>query len=360
MPVQQREVTPRQVRDRYGAPPPQQPPAAPSTTSGGWRPRLSGKGVRRTVLLLLVAWLAYLLIVPIIAWNSVPKVAFEPAGARPAEQPGTTYLLVGSDSRAGLTAKQRRYLHTGNDVGQRTDTIMLLHTGSGPNLLMSIPRDSQVAIPGHGTDKINAAFAWGGPRLLTKTIEQDTGIRIDKYAEIGMGGLAAVVNAVNGITICPTFDMNDPLAGINIKKGCQHANGRIALGYARSRHSDVRFGDLGRAQRQREVVAAIGHKVLSPWTFIDPFRYWRVVNAAPKAFTFGNGMSSIGAAEWVLATSHTTGGKGMTCGVPIRDEVVDWDPTRSRQMFELIKTDRVKDMPAGLCTPTGLPKSITG
>ena len=62
---------------------------------------------------------------------------------------------------------------------------MLLHIGAGPNMLMSIPRDSLVDVPGHGTTKINAAFAYGGPKLLVKTIEQDTGIRIDDYVEIG-------------------------------------------------------------------------------------------------------------------------------------------------------------------------------
>ena len=80
---------------------------------------------------------------------------------------------------------------------------MLLHTGDGPNLLLSIPRDSLVTIPGHGTTKINAAFAFGGPKLLVQTIEQNTGVRVDHYVEIGFGGFVELVDAVGGIEICP-------------------------------------------------------------------------------------------------------------------------------------------------------------
>src|SRR5690606_2001310 len=184
------------------------------------------------------------------------------------EQDGTTYLIVGSDSREGLSKAQRKKLGTGNAGGQRTDTIMLLHTGSGPNLLTSIPRDSNVSIPGKGISKINAAFAWGGPPLLVRTIEENTGIRIDHYIEIGFGGFVDVVDAVGGIEICPERRMVDKDANLYIKKGCQDADGVVALGYARSRKTDPALGDITRAKHQREVVSAVGSKVLSPWTFI--------------------------------------------------------------------------------------------
>ena len=161
----------------------------------------------------------------------------EPSGDRPAAQSGTTYLLVGSDSREGLTRKQELRYGVGKGEGRRTDTIMLLHTGSGPNLLMSIPRDSIVDIPGHGTTKINAAFAYGGPKLLDKTIEQNTGIRVDDYVEIGFSGFVDVVDAVGGIQICPKQPMKDRRANLDIKKGCQEVDGKVALGYARSRHT---------------------------------------------------------------------------------------------------------------------------
>ena len=128
---------------------PAQPVAPPSTPGRTRRKRPVGK----ILLLVLLAWIVFLVAVPLWAWSKIDKVDAEPSGARPGSQPGTTYLLVGSDSRKGLSKKENRRLGTGGvgDVGQRTDTIMLLHTGSGPSMLLSIPRDSIVAIPGHGT-----------------------------------------------------------------------------------------------------------------------------------------------------------------------------------------------------------------
>jgi LCP family protein required for cell wall assembly len=361
------------AQPRPGTTPPTPPPVAPTPggTPGGRGPGRRRFGVRffvKLVPLLLLLWIAYLVAVPLYAWTKVSKVDYEPSGSRPGDQPGHTYLMVGSDSRAGLTKKQRKEYATGNAAGQRTDTIMLLHTGSGPNLLMSIPRDSLVEIPGHGTSKINAAYAYGyaggggadgGAQLLAKTIEQNTGIRIDDYVEIGLGGVVDIVDAVGGIEICPTANMRDPLAGLRVKKGCQDADGRTALAYARSRHTSA-LGDLDRAKHQREVVSAVGHEVMSPWTFVNPLRYWNVVMAMPDSFAFGEGMSPWQAAMWASAMTHVNGQNGMTCGVPISDLAVHWDSERSKQMFDLIKRDRTDDIPKGLCTPSGLPKSVTG
>ena len=146
---------------------------------------------------------------------------------------------------------------------------MLLHTGSGPNLLMSIPRDSLVPIPGRGTTKINAAYAYGGAKLMVRTVEASTGIRIDNYVEIGFGGFVGLVDAVGGIEICPKEDMVDPDAGLRIKKGCQDVEGEVALAYARSRKTQ-QLGDLDRAAHQREVVSAVGKKAVSPWSVLNP------------------------------------------------------------------------------------------
>lgn len=345
-------------------PPPAPPPAAPAPTPtpGGARPprRRRGPGFWvRIVLALLVLWLVYLVAVPLWAWSKVDKVDFEPSGKRPDDQPGTTYLLVGSDSRAGLSPEERKELGTGNAAGQRTDTIMLLHTGDGPNLLMSIPRDSLVDVPGYGTTKINAAYAYKGPKLLVQTIEQNTGIRIDEYVEIGLGGLAGVVDAVGGITICPKQKMVDKLANLKVEKGCQEADGITALGYARSRHTSS-IGDIDRVKRQREVVAAVGDEVVSPWTVLNPVRYWRLSNSVPDFFAFGEGTSPLRAAAWASAMTHVNGENGLSCVVPISDLAVHWDPQRSEQMFRYIIEDKTDDIPASLCTPTGLPKSVTG
>jgi LCP family protein required for cell wall assembly len=307
------------------------------------------------VFLLLLLWLVFLVVVPLIAWNKVSKVEAMPSGDRPGDQPGTTYLLVGSDSRADLSAEERKELGTGGAAGQRTDTIMLLHTGSGPNLLMSIPRDSLVKIPGHGTSKINAAYAYGGPELLVQTIEQNTGIKVDSYVEIGFGGFVGLVDAVGGIEICPKEDMVDADANLRIKKGCQEVDGEVALAYARSRHAQE-LGDLDRAAHQREVVSAIGKKAVSPWTFLNPFRYWNLNMAASRAVAVSDGTSPFSLARWAFAMTRVNGDSGLTCGVPIADLAVHWDPTRSKQMFDYITKDQTDQIPKSLCTPTGTPR----
>jgi LCP family protein required for cell wall assembly len=325
--------------------PPPTPPKEPKA------PRRRGWFFWLRIVLLL--WVVFLVAVPAWAWTKIDKVADDPGGNRPANQPGTTYLLVGSDSRAGLTRKQELSLGTGKASGQRTDTIMLLHTGSGPNLLMSIPRDSIVPIPGHGTTKINAAYAYGGAKLLIKTIEQNTGIRVDEYVEIGFGGFVNVVDAVGGITICPTSAMKDPLANLNIKKGCQDANGKKALGYARSRHTSG-LGDIDRALHQREVVSAVGDKAVSPWSILNPVRYFRLASSGADALTVGKHTGMIATMKFAWAMTRVDGKNGLTCGVPIADLAVHWDRERALELFKLIKEDRTEDVSKSLCRASGL------
>ena len=289
----------------------------------------------------MLGYLVFLVAVPIYAWTSVSRVDATPAGDRPGDQPGTTYLLVGSDARAGL-------------AGGRTDTIMLLHTGSGPNLLMSIPRDSLVEVPGQGVTKINAAFAAGGPPLLVRTIEGATGIRVDDYVEIGFTGFVRLVDAVGGIEICPETAMRDPQARLDIPKGCQPADGETALGYARSRKTQT-LGDIDRARHQREVVSAIGSEVVSPWTVLNPLRYWRVVTAGAQSVRVSDDTGPLAAAKFATAMTRVDGEAGLTCGVPIADLAVNWDTERANALFELIRTDRTDEVGKALCTPSGRP-----
>jgi len=298
---------------------------------------------------LLVLWLAFLVAVPIVAWNRVDKVDFEPDGDRPGEQPGTTYLLVGSDSRAGLTPAERKKLHTGNPKSQLTDTILLLHTGDGPNTLVSIPRDSPLDIPGHGVGKVNSAYGKGGTPLLVKTLEKATGVRIDAYVEIGFGGLVGVVDAVGGIEICPKKAIKDKPSGLNVKKGCQEVDGATALAYSRARKYSP-ISDLARVQQQREVIAAVGDKVLSPWSVINPIRWWKLNAAVPDFFRFGEGMGPTDAGKWAMAMTDT----GKSCTVPLAAGDASWDDERAAKLFDIIAEDRTDDITKDLCTPTGL------
>lgn len=318
-----------------GPPPPGSSPQGPAP--GRRRPRFRA----RWLVYLLVAWLVFLVAVPIYAWTNVSKVTHTPKGGeRPGEQPGTTYLVVGSDARKGL-------------AGRRTDTIMLLHTGDGPNVLMSLPRDSLVEVPGYGVTKINAAFAYGGPRLLTQTVEGSTGIRVDHYVEIGFTGFVRLVDAVGGITICPKQAMDDPLAELKVRKGCQEVDGKTALGYARSRKLYTERGDIDRARAQREVVSAIGSELVSWKTVVNPLRYWNVVNAGAASVRVSKDTGPFAAAGFALGMTRVDGDKGLTCGVPIADLSVRWDAERAERLFTLIREDRTDEIGKDICRPTG-------
>lgn len=346
---------------------PDRPPSPPTGRGGGEPPRRTPREtpavprrprhkrpVKRIVLLVLAAWVVFLVAVPLWAWSQIDKVDIEPSGARPDEQPGRTYLLVGSDSRQGLSRQERKELGTGGAAGQRTDTIMLLHTGEGPSVLVSIPRDSLVDVPDNGTTKINAAFAIGGPKLLVHTIEQNTGLRVDDYVEIGFGGFVNAVDAVGGVEICPRRRMVDKDANLNIKRGCQEVDGVVALGYARSRKVS-QYGDIDRARQQREVVSAIGSEVKSPWTFINPVRYFNVNRAATDSIRISEGTGPVALGGFGLAMTRVDGDSGLTCGMPIADQAVHWDRERALELLKYLKEDRSADIPKRLCTATGLP-----
>jgi LCP family protein required for cell wall assembly len=300
------------------------------------------------VLIAFVLWLIYLIVVPIWAWQHISKVDAEPSGDRPPDTPGTTYLLVGSDSREGLTKQERGDLGTGTGAGQRTDTIILLHVpaGDGPRLLLSIPRDSYVDIPGHGRNKINAAYAFGGPKLLVETIEQKTQVRIDDYIEVGFAGFVDIVDAVGGITVCPETSINDPKAGgLKMKKGCQGVDGHTALDYSRSRAFPL--GDITRAEHQREVITQVGKKAASWQTVVLPWRYWKVNHAASESLTIGDNVGPIDLTRFAWAMAHTGGSDSKRCVVPYTSlgtqtsvgSVVTWDDKAANAIFEAIRQD---------------------
>ncbi|PRC46707.1 LytTR family transcriptional regulator, partial [Mycobacterium sp. ITM-2017-0098] len=207
---------------------------------------------------------------------------------RPGQGAGTTWLLVGSDGREGLTPEQQADLTTGGDLGaSRTDTILLVHLpGLGSDTkatMVSIPRDSYVSIPEYGSDKINAAFSLGGPQLLAQTVEQATGLRLDHYAEIGFGGFAGLVDAVGGVELCPAEPIDDPLAGLNMPAGCQHVDGRSALGYVRSRATPR--ADLDRMANQRQFMSTLVDRASSPAVLLNPLRWYPMARAAADTVT---------------------------------------------------------------------------
>lgn len=299
-------------------------------------------------------WLAFLVATPIHAWNTVSRVDDAPSGDRPAETPGNTYLLVGSDGRDKLTAAERKELGTGTAEGSRTDSIMLVHvpSGGGKSVIISIPRDSYMPIPDHGSNKVNAAYSIGGPKLLVKTLEQVTNLRIDGYLEIGFGGFNSVVNSLGGVDICVPFNMDDKQAHINLKKGCQRLDGKNALGFVRARHSDPR-GDIGRADRQRQFLAAIMKGAATPSTVLNPFRYWSSTHTAAAAVGVGKDTSMKDAANILLAMRGAGNDSTLSMTVPIQDadyqtsagSSVKWDTERAQALFTMLREDQPLEAP---------------
>ncbi len=348
MPVARREARgsggqpPGGTRTASAAPPPR-----PQPKKRRWRPRLR----LGLIPLLLLLVLVYLAGVPLYHWTAIDKVDAEPSGDRPGDQPGTNYLIVGSDKADDLTQAQREALDTPERGGTNTDTIIVLHTGSGGRTLMSIPRDTLVDAPDGGTQMINSAFASGGAPLLTQRVEALTGIRIDHYVELGFGSVINTVDALGGVEICPKQDMVDPRARLDVKKGCQEVDGLTALGYSRSRYVTA-LSDLDRVARQREVISALGDKALTPWTFVNPLRYWNINAAAFGAIRVDEAMNPLDLGRFALAMA----GDSQTCTMPNLAAPSDpnriiADPDRAPALFTAIIKD--SPVPRRACTPTG-------
>ncbi|WP_210440233.1 LCP family protein [Nocardioides xinjiangensis] len=330
-----------------GRPPTGRTPAAAPRPRRRWRPRLRLGFVPLLLLLLLV----YLVGVPLYHWTAIDKVDAAPSGDRPSDQPGTNYLIVGSDKADDLSDEQRAALRTGERGGTNTDTIIVLHTGSAGRTMMSIPRDTLTEVPGQGTAMINSAFSTGGPPLLVASVEQLTGIHIDHYVELGFGSVINTVDAFGGVEICPKQDMRDPMARLDIEKGCQEVDGLTALAYSRSRHVTA-LSDLDRVARQREVISALGDEALSPWTFVNPVRYWQINAAASGAIRVDEEMNPLDLGRFALAMT----GDSQTCTMPNLPAPSDpnrlvADPDRAPALFDAIIEDST--VPKRACTPTG-------
>jgi polyisoprenyl-teichoic acid--peptidoglycan teichoic acid transferase len=158
-------------------------------------------------------------------------------------------LTIGSDAGAP------KFGRGGSAEGGRADALHLvvLDTVQRRGLMMSFPRDSYVPIPGHGTNKINAAMAFGGPRLLVATFERLTGIPIDYYVLTSFDGLTDMVNKVGGVQVNVDMNLRDSAAGAFLNKGKRMLRGHQALAYARARKT-LPGGDLARSRHQGQVL----------------------------------------------------------------------------------------------------------
>ncbi|MFD5175800.1 LCP family protein [Nocardia sp. NPDC058379] len=276
--------------------------------------------------------------------NSLTRIpALASYSDRIGNTPGTNWLLVGSDGRGDLSTEQEQELATGGDTGpERTDTIMLVHIpSSGPTTMVSLPRDSYVSIPGHGKDKLNASFAFGGPSLLVQTVEEATGVRIDHYAQIGFGGFAGVVDALGGIEMCLDEPIVDPLAGLDLPAGCQELTGPEALGFVRTRATPR--ADVDRMKHQRMFMSALLKKATSLGTLANPFALWPMATGVAGSLKVDDGdhIWNLAALGWAMR------GDTVTTSVPIGGfddtdvgNVLLWDKTKASAFFDALAKDQ--------------------
>lgn len=292
----------------------------------------------RWIVALLAAWLVFTIATPIVALGRMTTLKIDVPGLS-GIQPGAAFLLVGTDTREGLTEQEKQELGTGSAAGTRTDTIIIFFVPlRGDPVLISVPRDSYLPIPGHGKNKINAAYSMGGPGLLVQTVEENTGLDLDGYIEIGFAGFADIIDAVGGVEVCPEKPMKDPLANLDIPAGCQTLDGPTALGYVRTRKYDPQ-GDIARAGRQREVISKVAAKAASPATVINPVRWWNLNMAVSGALQRGDNTSGADvfpAAKGMLgfnsAISLTVPTKDTNATTPAGSSVL-WDEQRAAEMF---------------------------
>jgi len=225
-------------------------------------------------------------------WNGIKRIdvrrdlSYRPRP--PAEPNAMNILLIGSDSRAGVNKKFGTEI-----VGQRSDTIMVLHIAPGARQLdvLSIPRDSvvpilacapengslgQAAQPAGYVEQINATFAYGGPGCLWETIEQTTGIHIDDFIELTFTGFEHVINDIGGVNVCLPVAIHDPDSLLNLSAGVHHVYGREALAFWRARYLGE-GSDLQRINRDQYLMASLSQGLARSALAHSPTKILKVI-----------------------------------------------------------------------------------
>lgn len=294
------------------------------------------------------------------------------------------YLIVGSDTREGLSKEELKELRVGSTAtaaGGRSDTMLLVHISKDRDkaFLVSFPRDSLVTIPAHTSsngesqiparqNKLNAAFSFGGAPLLIETIEAETNLKIDHYIEVSFAGFAGIVNALGGVDVCTKVDIDDPKSHLVLSAGTHTLNGIEALKYVRTRDFDGR-GDIGRMQRQQEFMSSILNKATSTGVLLNPIKIVNFMNAAISTIKMDENLSKEDLLNLAKQMRGLSSGNVRTLTVPLSNpngrvdgvgSVVIWDETLSADLWTRIRNDaslvdEVKPSPSASTTASAKP-----
>ncbi|WP_441249449.1 LCP family protein [Kitasatospora sp. McL0602] len=277
-----------------------------------------------------------------------------PSSSRPVKPPeagkSLNFVLVGLDARSDLpttgdAAKGPLWAYG----AQRSDTIMVLHLSSDRKqaYVVSIPRDTWVAIPGHGSAKINAAFSWGGPPLLIETVEQYTGIHIDHFAAIDWSGFKSLTDAVGGVTLTIPDASYDSEQQRHWTPGTYTMDGATALAYVRQRYG-LPGGDLDRIARQQNFLRALMTKAAGQVSLTDPFALSRLLDATAHAVSVDDQLSNSELRDLALSLRGLGTGSVTFVRPPLGQFVtidgqsaLTLDPNRAPALWKAIGTDRL-------------------
>jgi LCP family protein required for cell wall assembly len=298
--------------------------------------------------------------------EQVVQALAEPANDAPAEN----YLLVGSDSRQGISPDDPNAAAIGSTkdvVSSRSDTIMVLRREhNGGAYLLSLPRDLWVTIA--GTDrkaKINSAFHEGSGRLVA-TISHALGIPINHYVEIDFAGFQKLVDKIGGVKICTYVPAQDLHSGLHLEAGCTNLNGSQALAYARSRYyQEWRNGewhldgtaDIGRIKRQQAFIKTAVAKLLQEMEN-QPFKIGGLISAATGAVTIDQGLDPVKAAA---ALRQATAIGLATYSLPVKaaehkgQSALDLDTSAAQPILDFFRGKAATAPPTTTTPATSVP-----
>jgi LCP family protein required for cell wall assembly len=254
-----------------------------------WRRRWSVRRVLKYLVVAIVAWLVLSAVLFLV--SAQVQTGSVPDNVASALSPGgnmltstDTVLVIGTDQRPKGSKEPGAFAG-----GIRSDTMMLWRIGGGTSRRLSIPRDTQVPIPGHGVTKINAAYSYGGPALAIKTVENLTGVKINHLIIVNLANFPRFIDAIGGVTvqtgrICSEISGGAANGGFSLflRPGTHHLTGIQALTLARTRENkcSAASNDLTREAYQQKILNAIKSRLLSPGIFFHlPWAAWD----APKA-----------------------------------------------------------------------------
>ncbi|MDR8408497.1 LCP family protein [Nonomuraea sp. 3-1Str] len=312
------------------------------------RKRRQGRGARarRRNLILSGLLSAGVLVGTGVVWATPRQIGTVDAGVtEPVSRGAMNVLLVGVDKRDDLTRKQQNQLKLGREVGQRTDTMMVIHLSEDHSkvTVVSLPRDTWTTIPGKGQHKINSAYQFGGPKLAKQTVEQVTGLSINRYIEVNVLGFIDVVDALGGVTVCTPVAINDPKAGLTLTAGTHELHGAQALGYARTRATAR--SDLDRIDRQQQVISALLNRALSAGTLANPAKLAAFVDSTLRTIKVDPDDGLMGLATQMRDVSLDDVAfadvplKNVDFKAPTGESAVLWDETAARELFRRIGAD---------------------